>query len=432
MVDFALYTPNTNLFLVVKLHFELLPAGGVLTNSFFYTWKILRYVRKWDLFIMSCEVVNALFIMYFTFEEGMQMWLLGAEYLTNWWNILDLIIILLSYIAIATATWRFVWTFQVIADKIHMIGTSNHASFDELIGIQSSFITIGSFLLFFAWIKLFKFTTLYKSVTLILTSVERVVPELAIMFLQAFVISIGFAILGQNLFGDQIIQFSTPTSSFFSMIGIYVGRMHFYRKCLKSHPIIGPLYFGSYIVLVCMLHLNAFVGVIVHGYREAHNLLNEEPQRQYMGDLVFNSIIQLLMRLGSDRLLRKLLMKDIIHRRQVDYDEFVLILKRHNIHGLELRMLLAHYELKRGNEMTTDKFLDIYNDVLTRHQLQIESEGHNSALELVENTDRLLISCSTAILDVQSKIDILLDKLLTDSSKELLKKKSKKEPVRWI
>ncbi len=53
--------------------FEFPAVGGLKTSSKFRAVKLLRYVNASDYFVLACEMLFALFIVYYTIEEALEV-----------------------------------------------------------------------------------------------------------------------------------------------------------------------------------------------------------------------------------------------------------------------------------------------------------------------------------------------------------------------
>jgi polycystin 2 len=53
--------------------FEFPPVGGLVTSSKFRAVKLIRYVNVFDYFVLGCEVLFLLFIIYYTIEEALEV-----------------------------------------------------------------------------------------------------------------------------------------------------------------------------------------------------------------------------------------------------------------------------------------------------------------------------------------------------------------------
>ncbi len=77
--------------------FELPATGGVQPYFTFNTAKLLRYVSAWDYFILACEIIFCVFILYYIIEEIFEMFTHKWNYFKNIWNYLDMLVIVVSW-----------------------------------------------------------------------------------------------------------------------------------------------------------------------------------------------------------------------------------------------------------------------------------------------------------------------------------------------
>ena len=86
-----------------RIFFEFPPTGGILPKLDFHTVKLLRYVNPMDYFVMACEFVYIAFIIYYIIEEIIEIRKNGFKYFRGVWNLLDLTVIAVSYLAVITS-----------------------------------------------------------------------------------------------------------------------------------------------------------------------------------------------------------------------------------------------------------------------------------------------------------------------------------------
>lgn len=124
-IDFTVYNANLNYFCIIKyvekesittiisinhklifdlirLAFEFPATGGVLPLMSFQTVKLLRYVTQFDYFVMACELCYIAFILYYCVEEIIEINHSKIRYFNNIWNILDIVVIVVSAAFCAT------------------------------------------------------------------------------------------------------------------------------------------------------------------------------------------------------------------------------------------------------------------------------------------------------------------------------------------
>ncbi|KAF6204417.1 hypothetical protein GE061_002758 [Apolygus lucorum] len=425
VMDFALFAPSTNLFLIIKMVFEILPTGGMTTKSYFTTLKLFRYLTPWDLFTLSSNVMFLLFTMYFTFEEAQQVWVLKEEYLANLWNVLDIAVISLSYITSILGINRFLYNLIFLEEELTKFNSIEHPNFDGAILRDFLYAMSSSLLIFACFLKLFKFTSLYKSVTLIMEALGEVVAELLMVLLMTFVMITGFAICALVLFGAHVDHFRNIQTCFFSLIAMFAGNLDFYDESKYAYPTVAPIFFGVYILCTGVIFISLYVALIVYGYHCADVNTQIRPDTVFLSDLLWGCFMEVLHFLRRTMTIKKLKMKKLIYQNEQDYDTFVRILKRRGWKGAELQLFLKSNGLERGEPVDLDHLSEVYNEFCLRNHLFIEVEEHNAIFEQLEKVEKLFEYCDQTIVDIMTKVDYLATQLLLDDGKRKSRVESK-------
>lgn len=81
-----------------RLVVEFPATGGAIPSYQIRTVKLIRYITTWDYFIVGCEAVFCLFILYYMVEEALELRIHKCSYFNSIWNILDLVVILVRTI----------------------------------------------------------------------------------------------------------------------------------------------------------------------------------------------------------------------------------------------------------------------------------------------------------------------------------------------
>lgn len=91
LVDMIKYH-SVSLFL--RLVVEFPATGGAIPSYQIRTVKLIRYVTSWDYFVLGCEIVFCVFVLYYIVEEILEVRIHKCSYFTNIWNILDVVVLL--------------------------------------------------------------------------------------------------------------------------------------------------------------------------------------------------------------------------------------------------------------------------------------------------------------------------------------------------
>lgn len=152
ILDLTIYNGNINMFTQLKLVTEFPPTGGAFTSNVVRTVKLIRYVTSMDYFVLACEIIFIIFILYYTVEEIMEIRIHKLSYLTeSIWNILDIVCILMSYACIIFNFWRIASVNQALDNLLKNL--DQHVSFEHLCYWQTQFNNTLALMVFFSWIK---------------------------------------------------------------------------------------------------------------------------------------------------------------------------------------------------------------------------------------------------------------------------------------
>ena len=129
-----------------------MPAtGGVIPSWTFRTVKLIRYVTVMDYTVLACECLFALFILYYTIEEGIEISRMKCSYFKSFWNILDILVIILSYICLGFNVYRTLAVSKLL-DSL-LAEPNEFADFEFLSYWQVGFNSAIAVTVFLAWVK---------------------------------------------------------------------------------------------------------------------------------------------------------------------------------------------------------------------------------------------------------------------------------------
>jgi hypothetical protein len=206
-LDFTIYNANINLFCQIRLLTEFPQFGGIKQSWLFRSVKLIRYVTSMDYFVLVCEIMFSLFIFYYTIEEILEIKIHGFKYFTALWNILDIVVLFISYVCIGFNVYRHFRVKSTLDDLL--MDTNQFPDFDSIAFWQMQFNYIVAVITFICWIKIFKYVSFNKTMTQLSSTLSRCVKDIlgfAVMFLIVF---FAYAQLGYLLFGTSVKDYST-------------------------------------------------------------------------------------------------------------------------------------------------------------------------------------------------------------------------------
>lgn len=351
-LDFTVYNANVNLFCVIKLVFEFPATGGMIPSWSFRTVKLLRYVSVTDYLIMGCEFIFTLFILYYIVEEVLEIKSNRTSYFKSVWNILDILVILISTVCIGFSIYRTVMVNKLLAGLLEK--PDEFADFGRLGFYQTQFNNAVALAVFFAWIKFFKYISFNKTMTQLSSTLSRCSKDVAGFSIMFFIVFFAFAQLGYLLFGTQMQGFSSFVNAVFTLLRLILGDFDF-EEMEAANRVLGPIYFLSYVFFVFFVLLNMFLAIINDTYAEVKSEISQQKNEFELVDYFKKGYNSILGKLGKrdqiQDIQNALKMADSNHDNKLTFDEVRKTLKAQNFSDMEIEMLFSKYDVDGNREL---------------------------------------------------------------------------------
>ncbi|XP_071455774.1 polycystin-2-like protein 1 [Hetaerina americana] len=347
-LDFAVYNANVNLFCVIKLVLEYPPTGGVIPSWSFNVVKLINYVTMFDKFILACEIFFLVFIIYYTAEEGYEMYVMRWKYFKSFWNYLDLMILTIAWVAVVFNIYRFIAVKMMLAKMLEDV--NKYSNFEFLGFWQAQFNNGIAILVFFVWIKMFKFMSFNKTMADLSKTLSRSAKDVAGFAVMFMIVFFAFAQLGHLLFGTQVKGFKSLGDSSFTLLCIILGEFDF-ESIQSANRILGPIFFFCYVFCVFFILLNMFLAIINDTYSEVKteiSIRRQDFELMKFFHRLFNKLMQKFSKKKVDTI-------EEVPEGRIAHREIKENLKKFNFSDLEIEMFFAKYNLSGDGYLTEDE-----------------------------------------------------------------------------
>ncbi|XP_056135698.1 polycystin-2 isoform X2 [Lampris incognitus] len=369
-LDFSVYNSNINLFCIARLLVEFPATGGVVTSWQFQTVRLIRYICGWDYFVGMCEVAFCLFILYYVVEEVLEIRIHRLHYFKSLWNCLDVLIVVLSIVAIVMNITRT----SMVSSRLKGLleNHSSHPNFEPLANLQVKFNNVAAVIVFFSWVKLFKFINFNKTMSQLSSTMSRCAKDLLGFAIMFFIIFLAYAQLAYLVFGTQVNDFSTFQSSIFTQFRIILGDFEF-SEIEEANPVLGPIYFTTFVFFIFFILMNMFLAIINDTYSEVKADMSQQRSEMEMTDLIKKGCNKALMKLR----LKKTAVDDISESlRQaggkLNFDELRQDLKGKGHTDAEIEAIFAKYDHDGDHELTEHEHQQMRDDLEKERDLDLE------------------------------------------------------------
>ncbi|KAM6940301.1 polycystin-2 isoform 1-T1 [Xenentodon cancila] len=369
-LDFSVYNGNINLFCIARLLVEFPATGGVVTSWQFQTVRLIRYVSSWDYFVGVCEVAFCLFILYYVVEEVLEIHIHRLHYFKSLWNCLDVLIVVLSIVTIIMNIARTAMARNLLAGLLE--NYTSHPSFEPLADLQVQFNNMAAVIVFFSWVKLFKFINFNKTMSQLSSTMSRCAKDLVGFAIMFFIIFLAYAQLAYLVFGTQVNDFSTFQASIFTQFCIILGDFNF-SEIEEANPVLALIYFTTFVVFIFFILMNMFLAIINDTYSEVKADMSQHRSEMEMTDLIKKGCNKALMKLR----LKKTAVDDISDSlRQaggkMNFDELRQDLKGKGHTDAEIQAIFAKYDQDGDPELTEHEHQQMRDDLERERDLDLE------------------------------------------------------------
>ncbi|XP_065670022.1 polycystin-2-like protein 1 isoform X5 [Hydra vulgaris] len=394
-IDFSVYNANINLFCIITLLFEFPATGGCLTFSTFRTLKLLRYVTTMDHFVMACEGLFIVFIVYYFIEESLEIKRHGKKYFSDMWNILDLVVIGMGFICMAFNIYRTVTVNKIL--RLLLEKQDEYANFESLSDWQTRFNDFVAVAVFLSWIKVFKYISFNKTMTQLQSTLSRCAKDIGGFAVMFSIVFCAYAQWGYLLLGTQVQDYSTFLNCIFTLFRIILGDFDF-PSLIAASPKVGPVFFITYVFFVFFVLINMFLAIINDTYAEVKSDLAEQADEFQVGDYFKKGYDKMMSKLSFKRekivdIQKALQNADANQDNMVDFEEWRAELKLRGHADAEIEAVFARYDVDGDRTLNE----------LEQKIMHIDLEGQKSKVsEEIEEVSK----AKSDIKKLQSKLSV--------------------------
>ncbi|XP_072351325.1 polycystin-2 isoform X2 [Scyliorhinus torazame] len=372
---------------------EFPATGGALSSWQFQTVKLIRYVSSFDYFLAACEIAFCIFIFYYIIEEILEIHVNRLGYFKSVWNCLDVVIIALSLVAICINLYRT----SIVSKSLGQLleNQNSYPNLESLAYWQIQFNNMAAVVVFFAWIKIFKFISFNKTMTQLSSTVSRCAKDILGFAIMFFIVLLAYAQLAYLVFGTQVDDFSTFYTCIFTQFRIILGDFDF-TKIEEADRILGPVYFVTFVFFIFFILLNMFLAIINDTYSEVKSDMAQQKCEMELTDFIKKGCSKAMAKLR----LRKTTVDDVTENlRQTggkrNFDELRQDLKGKGHTDAEIEAIFAKYDQDGDQELTEHERQQMRDDLekerddldLDRSSLPRSTSGRSFPRSLDDSED---------------------------------------------
>ncbi|KAM4743702.1 polycystin-1-like protein 2 [Anableps anableps] len=276
-VEFTVYNANVNLFCIVTLMLETTAIGAFQFYSELHSVRLYQSTGGLHIFVMASEIVYFLFVIYYMFIQGKLMRSQKWDYFKRKWNLLELVIIILSWSALSVFIKRTLLGKRDISfyqnNKHQFVSFHETAQADAVLGYLIAFLVL------LATVKLWHLLRLNPKLHMITATLQRAWTDISGFLVVMTIMFLAYSIASNLMYGWKLYSYRTLFDAAQTIVSLQLGIFN-YEEVLNYNPVLGAFLIGSCIVFMTFVVLNLFISVILVAFsqEQIHHKPSEEEE----------------------------------------------------------------------------------------------------------------------------------------------------------
>ncbi|XP_077979563.1 uncharacterized protein LOC144434915 [Glandiceps talaboti] len=262
-LEFVVYNPIVNVYVVSFCGMEFLPTGGCLPYIKFQTITLDRYSGPWMYIVLAGEASFVGFLLYFMYREGKILIKLKKKYFKEVWSYMEIITIALALTSVICYVYRLIVGRLLMRDYLE--DRDAYISFQYVCYWDDIYGTAVGLLLWMATVKFLKLLRFNKRMLMLTMTINEFGREVFLFLIVFGVFFMAFACFAFLMFGNALIDFASFLATIESLFSTLLGKFNF-QAMVNANRILGPIFFFHYVLLVMFVLLNMFLSIINEGF----------------------------------------------------------------------------------------------------------------------------------------------------------------------
>ena len=282
--DFNVYNTAKQALTSCSFMFEIYPSGYGNENYRIYTFdfagdsdmkRLLLYVESIVVVIVFFKVIS----IFVKIGSVMRTWIVKnsggpiftlVTSLSFWFDIFEIMV----YVTVG-GLWISYYTESELNDF-----SSYDSTYTDIIAVARlhvNMVSFGGLAVAVSVLKLFRYLSLDSRMSIVWQTLYIASGEIISITITVFILIIGFAFLGNMLFGADVRSFHSIESSISTLFQMALGSFD-YEPMTRARPDVTGIFFGAYICSVYLIAFNIIVGALTTYYTVVHDSLKIEGQ----------------------------------------------------------------------------------------------------------------------------------------------------------
>ncbi|XP_070543336.1 polycystin family receptor for egg jelly-like isoform X3 [Ptychodera flava] len=283
-VELTVYNAQSNLFSVVTLLFEYSSTGSVDASYEFLTSQFYKYMFFIDYFVLFCQCLYLIVMMYLILNEVLTLWHQGYKYFMSSWNYMNLMIVFLSVLAVMMFG-AFFYNFHHSMAKFKS-NRNVFTSFYTAALCNEGYLILSASLVFIWTLRLLKllcFNNLFGLLHTVMLQANRLILSFTFFLGMALVAFSHYCVIA---FGPYLNSFRNMSHSYMSVLGVMLGGLDS-SELLSYDRVLAYMVFVVFLFSVVFILQPMFAAIMIDSFLRATQKKQKVTQHHNFISILF-------------------------------------------------------------------------------------------------------------------------------------------------
>ena len=297
LVEFSLYNPPSNLLAVMTYYLEILPSGFAGT---FKSYGILSLSatnpQAHSTFLLFVLLFGILLACSFV-VQCIKLYRQKCSYFKSVWNLLDIFQILT-----ASSAMLLQWMRTKVATKTFETLKENPflpISFHRVLLLLEYEEVAICVAIVIATLRLLKCFYFNPQIIVFTWTLRRLFKPIASFFMMFIIVAMAHALLGFIAFGANVDMFGLVRNAIFSQFLMLLGQPVPLNELKETNPILGRLFFFTFVSSSIIIILNMFIAIINEYYADSN--ADKEGEDYELAQFIIERVLETVFGQKSKR-----------------------------------------------------------------------------------------------------------------------------------
>lgn len=281
IIETVSYTINADILSIILVIVFLSPAGGIEVSTYIHSLKFHQYQETFQLIFFALEIIYFIFAIWFLVYVVRRICNLGRkEYFGSFWNVLDLLIAVLSILLIGFYAMLNLLLFDTARtyEQKRELAFTYAATLDIAV---TAFLGFVAFLGIFKLLHLFRFSPLLHG---LVTVFSRASSQIIALLFYAFYVFVFFAMLFHQMFGVLVEGFMSLESSMLAIL-VMLSKEFSYDELYRRNWLWGSILMLACVIVFKILVINMVFAIIASAIRDLKTLPQVARDAEFLKQL---------------------------------------------------------------------------------------------------------------------------------------------------